>query len=201
MATIQAASTSLGEDSLLRALALEVRDMRTAVSAVVQFREARRYREEKMTFKKLIKSYRKDLYPHFIASGGNTTHWAKLLRSPMSEDFLQESQEWKLEQWQQYVAAKAKEFPPLPPPPPSKDKAEDKSAVDEQTLTTVQGLLPAQPWPTGIHKEIAVRLGISNRQAAIAINELVRRGIFQPQAGGEISEDEIEKEPNGSPGT
>src|ERR1017187_7215683 len=202
LATIQAASTSLGEDSLLRALALEVRDMRTAIGAVVQFKEARRFRDEKMTFKKLIKTYRRDLYPHFIASGGNTTHWAKFLRSPMSEEFLQECQGWKLEQWQQYVAAKAKEFPPLPPPqPPSKGQAEDKPLGVEQTLTTVQSLLPVQPWPSGIHKEIAIKLGISNRQAAIAINELVRRGIFQPQADGEISEGEVEKDSNGSLGT
>jgi hypothetical protein len=198
LATIEAASTSLGEDSLLRALALEVRDMRTAVAAVVQFKEARRYRDEKMTFKKLIKGYRKDLYPHFIASGGSTTHWAKLLRAPMSDDFLQECQEWKLEQWQQYVAAKAKEFPPLPPPRPSKDPTEDKPLVVEEALTTVQSLLPAQPWPPGIHKEIAVKTGLSNRQAAIAINELIRRGVFQPQEGGKIAEDEDEKEPNGS---
>ena len=47
-------------------------------------------------------------------------------------------------------------------------------------------MLPSQPWPDGIHKEIAEKLDVSPRMVNKYINELMARGGFMPQVDGQL---------------
>lgn len=63
--------------------------------------------------------------------------------------------------------------------------------LDENLLKLIQNKLPNQPWPTGIHKEIANEINVSNHLVSIAIQQLISKGIFKHQIKGVII-DEIE---------
>ncbi len=64
--------------------------------------------------------------------------------------------------------------------------------LNEELITKIKELLPAQPWPSGIHKEISKELEISNSQVSKAIQILVRRGEVKLQIEGKLYiEDEI----------
>ena len=58
--------------------------------------------------------------------------------------------------------------------------------VDETTINMVQEKLPGQPWPTGIHKQVATELGISNGRVSSAISALIARGKFRQQINGNL---------------
>ena len=58
--------------------------------------------------------------------------------------------------------------------------------LQEDFLELVRQKLPAQPWPTGIHKEVAVDLSVNPHRVSSAINELIRRGIVYPQVAGVV---------------
>lgn len=193
LATIAAASESLGEDSLLRALALEIRDLRSTVVAGMSAQGHRRTAPHQQTIKRILrgKVFRKDLYPHFIANGGTPGAWARLLKTPLPLDSVDQYASWGRDEWKDYVASLAKQttaMSPVADPPtvvvavaPTKAKYED-----EDLLSRVRPLLPTQPWPTGIHREIAARLGIPPHLAWECIAELIRRAEFMPQSGGQI---------------
>ena len=56
--------------------------------------------------------------------------------------------------------------------------------LSEALISLVKAKLPPQPWPTGIHKEIAQEIGTNQTCVARAIQELIRRRIFSPQIDG-----------------
>lgn len=60
--------------------------------------------------------------------------------------------------------------------------------LTEGILNQVKDLLPEQPWPKDIHKEIAVKLGCSNQLISKATKELIRRGIYKEQIDGRLYE-------------
>lgn len=183
MATIAAASETLGEDSLLRALAQEVRDLRTSVVSNAPHREPKRWRESVPTVKKLVqgKVFRKDLYPYFQELGGDPASWAKILRIQLSQEQLPSMQEWGSEDWKQYVADRwndlkaGGDLPQLTP-----------FDIDKDLLASAKDLLPAQPWPAGVHKELAEKLSLTPAQASKYIQALIRRGDFLDQVDGQL---------------
>jgi len=181
LATIQAASESLGEDSLLRALAQEVRDLRITLTPTAHYRGQRRRKEVIPTINTMLqgKVFRKELYPHFVEHGGNTTTWAKFLRTPVPQDAFGQFQNWTVEEWKEYIAARAKETLVGV----SKTIPDD---LDLEILFAIREMLPAQPWPDGIHREIAEKLGISNKIVNKYIDELIRRGEFMQQIDGQL---------------
>ena len=61
-------------------------------------------------------------------------------------------------------------------------------SITEKTIQLVQKELPPQPWPTGIHKTIAAKLGLSNSESSYAIHVLISRGIFKHQVDGKVVE-------------
>jgi hypothetical protein len=63
--------------------------------------------------------------------------------------------------------------------------------VSEDTLQAVRELLPAQPWPTGVHKIVAQALGISNGLASAAIRKLISRNEFKDQIGGKVIDSKV----------
>ena len=61
-----------------------------------------------------------------------------------------------------------------------------RKPITEEMLKEIQEQLPKQPWPTGIHKEIASKLGITNQTVSSAIDTLITTGVFKNQVNGEI---------------
>ena len=58
---------------------------------------------------------------------------------------------------------------------------------DEDMLTTVTEILPRQPWPQGVHKDIAEKLDIKPALASRYIQELIKRGFFKDQTDGQVA--------------
>lgn len=63
--------------------------------------------------------------------------------------------------------------------------------LTEATIQLVKRELPEQPWPKGISKDIATKLGISHTEVRRAVKELIKRGVFKPQANGVVATNEI----------
>jgi len=191
LATIEAASESLAEDSLLRALAQEVRELRSTLTTTIHPRKLRRLQDKGIQIKHLIagKLFRKELYPHFIASGGTPQAWPRVLKKPVSSEEIEQLQNWGVDEWKAYVAAIAKELGPAPAviaqelAPAS---AAHVAPYDEELVERIRTALPAQPWPTGIHKTIAGDLDLPHEIVARYISELIRRGDFVKQVDGKL---------------
>ena len=62
----------------------------------------------------------------------------------------------------------------------------DRATVDEALVTKVKSLLPKQPWPKGISKEVQEQVGISSGQMKRIVYILIRRGDFKPQKDGRL---------------
>jgi hypothetical protein len=58
--------------------------------------------------------------------------------------------------------------------------------VEEDIIESVRMLLPPQPWPKGIDKEIKNQLNISNSKYHHAVDELIKRGYFKKQVNGQL---------------
>jgi hypothetical protein len=183
IATIAAASETLGEDSLLRALAQEVRDLRTSVVQVTSHREPKRWREHVPTVKKLIqgKVFRKDLYPFFQEIGGDPASWAKVLRVQIPQEQVAQMQDWSSEEWKHYISASWVEIMAS-----GSDSALARLEFDEDILAAAKELLPAQPWHIGVHRDVADKLGLTPSHASKYIHELIRRGDFVDQVDGQL---------------
>ncbi|WP_208457485.1 hypothetical protein [Burkholderia stabilis] len=69
------------------------------------------------------------------------------------------------------------------PPPPA-----EKIVVSDEVLEKVRQLMPAQPWPTGIHHQVATKLGIPSADVRRAIEELIKRRVFLLQIDGILYE-------------
>lgn len=189
LATIQEASESLPEDSVLRALVQEVKALRITVSSTGQMKGLRRVADPSAnrTVKRLIrgKIFRKELYPFFIEQGGKPHLWNRLLKMQMPSEKLAESQSWGVDEWKTFVAAT---LPELSHVAPSPEDPIEHSELDLELLAKVKEKLPAQPWPTGIHKEIADALGVPKNTVSKCISELINRGVFAVQEDGALSE-------------
>lgn len=183
MATIAAASENLGEDSLLRALAYEIRDLRISVGQVAASnRSGRRPKDHSLTVKKMIngKVFRKELFPYFEELGGDPAVWARLLRSPVDSDMSDQMSEWGIEEWKEFLRQRWSDLM-------SGAGARKSSFVfDEEMLDTIKDMLPVQPWPSGIHREIAEKLNISPGMSSRYIRELINRGHFVDQIDGHL---------------
>ncbi|MGO9627254.1 MAG: hypothetical protein ACLP0B_21465 [Steroidobacteraceae bacterium] len=61
-----------------------------------------------------------------------------------------------------------------------------KHRVTDEIIAAVRAALPAQPWPKGIHKLVAERLGMTPKLVQKAIQQLIMSGVFQDQVDGQI---------------
>lgn len=186
IATIAAATASLGEDSLLRALTQEIRELRSTVSNVSVTGPHRHPSSGPYTMKKLTKptTFRKELYPHFIASGGPPVTWPKVVRAPIPLESIDEMKTWGQQQWMDYVSARAREEAAAQVQVPQ--TRQPTAQIDETLLAQVRAALPPQPWPIGTHREVAVRLGFPAGLVSDAIKELIGRGEYLKQINGEL---------------
>ncbi|HUB93487.1 MAG TPA: hypothetical protein VMB52_03205 [Verrucomicrobiae bacterium] len=64
----------------------------------------------------------------------------------------------------------------------------DRADIDEKLITEVKNLLPEQPWPKGISKEIQKQVGIRGGMMQRIIYTLIARGDFKPQKDGRLYE-------------
>lgn len=183
LATIQAASASLGEDSVLGALAQEVRDLKQILTASSRH-DSRRLRAEKRSVRQSMGTHRKDLYPHFLAAGGLESDWAKVVKARLSEREAEEMALWTLDEWKSYIAARAEVQ--------VRDSARGGSVsykVDEPLIDRVRSALPAQPLPPGVHTEVASALGLPDRVVSRCIRILFNRGELVKQGPDLIEAD------------
>jgi hypothetical protein len=191
-AAIDAASLALGEESLLGALAREVRELRTAV--VTRGPRTKWERRERPARAKLFirKAVRSELWKFAQGLGLDNSIWNAFLSSIVPEAMKGELHDWTLTDWQSYLATKAPELAAE-----QKLRVEQKESVrTQQTVAPLNDLseaayellLPAQPWPKGVHRDLADKLGISPSQAAEIINDLIRLGKFKHQVDGVVIE-------------
>ena len=71
--------------------------------------------------------------------------------------------------------------------------------LDEETIQLVKENLPPQPWPKGVGKSVAVKLGLPSKVVEEAILKLVRTGEFKVQFDGKVYEPVDAKKPPHSP--
>lgn len=186
-ATIEVASASLGEDSLLGALAKEVRELRSSLSTRPAPRSSRPKTRLVRSF--IPKRSRKEFWPFAEELGLDAGNWGKLLSMPVPEDMVEEATSWGMEDWKRYMALRArdlakltKDTPTIVPQRPTQEQ------VTAEIIEAVAADLPAQPWPTGTHKAIAAKLLLTRKQVSRAINELIRQGRVLPQVDGQLYE-------------
>lgn len=59
-----------------------------------------------------------------------------------------------------------------------------RTKLTPEFLEAVKKLMPTQPWPTGVHKIVAKKLGVTPSAVSRANHVLISRGDFLPQFGG-----------------
>jgi hypothetical protein len=183
-ATISAASQALGEDSLLRALTEEIRELKSTVHSSTQIRYSKKLKDHLPTIKKLIvaKVFRKELYPHFIECGGDPSAWARILRVQIDPASVESMKDWSEQDWKSFITQcwdniKEEHLASKP-----------GFVLDDEILQNVREMLPEQPWQQGIHLEIADKLQVKPAMASKYIAELIKRGYFRTQNGGDFIE-------------
>lgn len=62
----------------------------------------------------------------------------------------------------------------------------DDEAYKESVIELVRQRLPAQPWPRGIHQQLAKDISLTPSRVSWAIHQLIARGVFKPQMNGEV---------------
>lgn len=117
VASLDLASATLGEDSVLSALVHEVRDLRQSVTAATQHRQPRPYRPHVPNVKRLIRSkpFRKELYPLFIQAGGTVKQWAQLLKSQLPPETMKQAAQWEMEEWKAFMTNQARQWQAMSP--------------------------------------------------------------------------------------
>lgn len=65
-------------------------------------------------------------------------------------------------------------------------KGTKKQYLSEEKLESVLKTLPPQPWPKGVHKDIAAKLELSVTSVKRAINTLIQQGKVNPQIDGVV---------------
>lgn len=125
VATLDAASATLGEDSLLGALVREVRELRATVLTSSVVRPRRAFMPSVPNVKKILrdKAFRKELYPLFVATGGTPRQWSQLLKQQFPLDMQDKVMQWDAEQWKAFVTDQARQWTLMSPP-------QSESAVD-----------------------------------------------------------------------
>jgi hypothetical protein len=194
IATIEAASLSLGPDSILGVLVEEIKELRNTLVATTSVRGIPSAPKRATTIRRLLSrraGLRKELLPHFLEAGGTTHLWGKLLRTEVPAEFSLEVSAWGADEWKAHLLGRVQEAD-LDHSVQVNDLEEQKrgkTILTEDFIQTINQHLPAQPWPTGIHRIVAAELGIPSGRAYEAIHELIRRGVYTQQSEGAQGED------------
>lgn len=198
MATIAAASQSLGEDTLLSALAQEVREMKESLHSVVNNTRREISWTSTLSVRTLLreKVVRKALFSYFEAIGGTGKTWTQVLNKRVSVELAQVMHTWEQPDWERYIQEAFAELSSVPrkaAASPSRivpPKAVPPPAIDEEIIDRVRLALPPQPWPKDTHKAVIAQLGILPFQYKRAISALIKRGIVKQQINGVLHGDD-----------
>lgn len=74
-------------------------------------------------------------------------------------------------------------------------EAPASAPVDDALIDQVEMLLPDQPWPTGVHHEIAAKLGVRPTTVGKAIQLLIKDGRVKDQVNGVVVEGSEQRPP------
>ena len=66
------------------------------------------------------------------------------------------------------------------------ERRKSKVVISEEMILKVMEMLPVQPWPKGIHKDIAQKLSVTDKEVIVAINNLMKRGLVHKQKNGKV---------------
>lgn len=61
---------------------------------------------------------------------------------------------------------------------------QNSKLLEPEIIELVRNEVPPQPWPKGMNKAVAEKLGISKDKVSSAINSLIRDGVFKHQVDG-----------------
>jgi hypothetical protein len=150
-ASLDLATTSLSQDSLLAALVNEFRDLRDSVNSFTYRRRVFTPRPYVSTVKRLVagKAFRKSLYPAFIQAGGTPKQWVQLLKSQLPTELQEQSAEWTEANWLDYVISQAtawRNIVSLPTELP--DKVVSAESSKAQSVEEAQGIAEGVIQPT-----------------------------------------------------
>lgn len=187
-AAIETISLVLGEDSLLGALANEVRELREVVNARRVSSEERLFKRRHKVKTALRRIDRPALWRVAQEIGLSSALWSRFLATAIAPEMHGEMSNWSFEDWTNYLKAKAPEL--LASAQERKETVADDfplaRQIPEEFLEQVAKLLPAQPWPTGVHRIVADQLGATSKAVNAAIQELIRRRRFSHQVDGVV---------------
>lgn len=198
MATIAAASESLGKDDILTALVQEVRELKGSVREAVTAPRPDIEWDSTLSLKTIWnrRKLRKSLFAYFESLGGTAKTWNSVLKTRVSVEFARDSAIWTDEQWKAYVISDFEPKPPVRavaaprvPVPPQVAKP-----IDDELIERVRSCLPEQPWPKDTHKSVIAQLGINGSQYTRAVDLLISRGVFKKQINGALF-DASDREP------
>jgi hypothetical protein len=171
-ASIDATSLVLGEDSMLAALANEVRSLRNSLQRNVAL-VSRGKRLKVRT--QMGKQMKVELWPVAQQLGFEAGSWSRFLNLNVTPPLADVMENWSLSEWEDYMGLGLPHLVAAPEP---------KLSLEEEIIESVAVRLPEQPWPSGIHKEVAEKLGLTATTAQRAIQELIKRGRFLHQKDG-----------------
>lgn len=189
-AAIETTSLVLGEESLLGALANEVRELRGVITA--RQTEQGKWKRRHKIKAALGKTHRPALWSIAQQIGLDATLWGRFLATAIPAEMQEEMHGWSFDDWTNYLKMKAPDLvanakarrSPEPVQSDSEAVQTNDAGVSEELLDKIAMLLPKQPWPTGVHREIAEKLSLPAKQVSAAIQELIRRGKFYNQIEG-----------------
>jgi hypothetical protein len=173
-AAIEKASQVLGEESLLGALASEVKNLRSAVLG--RLPTPPRWQKQRIIKKALgTKKIRSSLWSQAQTVGYDVSSWSNFLSTPLTQERFDEMAKWTPDEWFQYIKDSAGEF-----------NSSERVSITEEVLHAVSSELPAQPWPQGIHRIVAEKLNLSTRDVSRAIKYLIESGVYSDQVDGVV---------------
>jgi hypothetical protein len=200
-AAIETTSLILSEDSLLGALTSEIRELRDVVTSRRTSSENKRKRRHKIRVA-LGKANRSALWGVAQEIGLSPGLWGRFLATIVPPEMHEEMHGWSIEDWINYLKVKAPEL--LEGAREENNSASDETPplahkIPEDVLEKVENLLPAQPWPTGVHKEVAEQLNLPIKLVSSAIQELIISGKFFHQIDGIVITNSSPRGDNTSP--
>ena len=173
-AAIDTTSLVLGEESLLGALAKEIRELRKSLPSRQDARIAPKTSLKiKWTMSKTTKA---ELWALAQRLGFEPHAWGKLMSTKVSPTQHEVMSAWSNKDWEKYLSDYSVRLPAM--------QDEYSAEITEEFIQQVNNRLPTQPWPSGIHKKVANDLNVSAKQVTKAIRALILRGdVFDQQNG------------------
>jgi hypothetical protein len=66
--------------------------------------------------------------------------------------------------------------------------------MPDEFVEEVRKRLPPQPWPSGIHRTVALEMNAAEKQVSRAIKLLIRQAVFLHQVDGVVQQPQLDLE-------